>query len=177
MFERVLGSADFFKALNQYLTKNQFNNANADTLINEFVAVRNNKSLCGNLDARKIFDDFLKKEHYPVVRVWVRDNKYQFSSYSANPHSQNNWTIPLLAYNLRTRQESAGYLMEDWTVCPENFANVSDPYIFNHKSTSFVRIHYSPELWDQILKADTTKIDDSTLLGLITDAIEEEESG
>ncbi|KAI6189438.1 hypothetical protein M3Y97_00008500 [Aphelenchoides bicaudatus] len=64
MFERVLGSDNFFKALNRYLTKHQFSNAKADDLIDEFVAVID-KPLCGKMDARKIFDGFLKNSHYP----------------------------------------------------------------------------------------------------------------
>lgn len=68
MFERVLGSDRFFKALNSYLIKNQYGNAEADTLIDEFVAVID-KPLCGKMDARKIFDSFLKNTHYPVGKL------------------------------------------------------------------------------------------------------------
>lgn len=175
MFERVLGSTDFFTALNKYLTKNQFQNANPDTLIDEFVAVRKGKSLCGNFDPRQIFDDFLKNPHYPVVEVWIYNNTYHFSHYSSNPDTRSNWTIPLFAYNLRTKQETTGYLLRDGTVCPENWVNAADPYIFNHNSTSFIRVRYSSELWDQLLKLDTNTLGDSTLLGLLTDEIDNEE--
>ncbi|KAI6189437.1 Thyrotropin-releasing hormone-degrading ectoenzyme [Aphelenchoides bicaudatus] len=95
-----------------------------------------------------------------------------FSVYPSRTDSTANWTIPIFAYNLRTGEESVGYLLEDGKTCPENWVNASDSYIFNHKSSTFARVTYSETLWEQFLKMDTTKIDDTTLLGLITDAMD-----
>jgi aminopeptidase N len=164
MIERMLGTADFFSALTNYLKNNQFGNADDNALITEFENVKNNQNLCGNLEMRTVMADFLKNPHHPIVFVFIEDGYYKFYQ-DSDPISV--WTVPIFAYNLRTGEESIGYSLVNQSTCPEKWLKADDPYIFNYKSTSFARFRYNINVLNSIISSNLSNLDDSTLLGLI----------
>jgi aminopeptidase N len=170
MFERLLGSDDFFAALTNYLKNNKFGNADEISLISEFEKAKNNQNLCGNLEMRTIMTDFLRKPHHPVIFVSTVDGYYQFDQ----TQGDNVWTVPIFAYNLRTGEELVGYSLVNGSTCPDKWLKANDPYIFNYKSTTFARFRYDTNIINAILASNLGKLDDSTLLGLLLDEIEYE---
>lgn len=172
MFEGMLGTDQFFNTLTNYLNKNKYGNADENTLITEFGLAQNGKNICGTIDVQTIISDYLKNPGYPIIEVDISGGQYQFTQIASGWVSNSTWVIPIFAYNLRTQEKTVGYLTENQSICPDNWLSTTESYLFNYKAMTYARFRYSQTMWDRILKTDMKTIDDSTLFGLILDAID-----
>ncbi|KAI6185549.1 hypothetical protein M3Y98_00036100 [Aphelenchoides besseyi] len=89
------------------------------------------------------------------------------------------WNIPIFVFNINTNSSHPTYpffLQSDQSLCPNDpQLNSSQLLIFNHKSLTFARFRYSAAYWDRLLSSDLRNVDDQTLLGLVLDAMADED--
>ncbi|KAI6212951.1 hypothetical protein M3Y94_00090600 [Aphelenchoides besseyi] len=113
--ETVVGKETFYSALKLYLTKNQFMNANLDSLIWAFEKVMKNESLCGEITARSFLEDLLLRSGYPIVDVQLSSTGYSFKQ-RASDGSNRRWNVPLLIRELNGNKLIL-WLKKDGTIC------------------------------------------------------------
>jgi aminopeptidase N len=118
--------------------------------------------------------DFLTQLHYPIVSVDIQGDSYTLTQKSSSDNGTL-WRIPLFLWDVGAQQEIQGFLLPDGTTCPQASFSASSLLLFNHKSTTYARFRYSEAIWQQIMSIDLgTAIDQHTLLGVLLDAIDEE---
>ncbi|KAI6189439.1 Peptidase family M1 [Aphelenchoides bicaudatus] len=176
MFEATLGSDTFYNALNIYLTKNAWGNADQNNLIDAFEQALNKQNLCGSLDIRTVMNDFFLKPFYPIVTIALQNNKYVLSQQSSNASSSDTWNIPIFVWNPNSKKTNLIWLLSDNTVCTTNGFNL-DPsikYVFNYRGYSFARVRPPDDLLQNILNSDTSNIDPVTQFSIVLDRYDQE---
>ncbi|KAI6199084.1 Thyrotropin-releasing hormone-degrading ectoenzyme [Aphelenchoides besseyi] len=177
MFEKTVGSTSFFSSLTTYLNAHSFSNAVDSDLFEAFETTLN-KPLCGSLTITNVMTDFFRQLQYPVVNVDFDSKNYVLSQVSPNADTKH-WNIPIFVFNINTNSSHPTYpffLQSDQSLCPNDpQLNSSQLLIFNHKSLTFARFRYSAAYWDRLLSSDLRNVDDQTLLGLVLDAMADED--
>jgi aminopeptidase N len=141
--------------------------------------VTGNATLCTNVTIREFIIDLLYQPNYPVVAVAEIDQELVIIQHSSNHTSSTRWNIPLFIHNIHTNETHLYWLLKSGDLCPTRNApalNLRYNYIFNHQSISFVRINYSPKLFQRLLEEDLSKLDPASQLGLIQDTSAFEDS-
>lgn len=106
-------------------------------------------------------NDYLTQPNTPIVFIDMDKNgKFKFTQ------KENRRNVPLFL-----NEKQVLWLLKNGSVCSSESFNFDQQVlpIFNYKSYSFAALQYSLSYWNRLFKADLTKIDEVTLLGLVQD--------
>ncbi|KAI6185552.1 hypothetical protein M3Y98_00036400 [Aphelenchoides besseyi] len=169
--EAVVGKETFYSALKFYITKNQFRNANLNSLIWAFEKVIKNESLCDGITIRSFLEDLLLRSGYPIVDVQHSSNGYSFKQ-RASDGSNRRWNVPLLI------RKSSGnklvlWLKKDGSLCNKGIKQrlqADKTYVFNYMGRGFLRFNYDDEAREKLLDS-ISLMDQTTQYALIVDIL------
>ncbi|KAI6189462.1 hypothetical protein M3Y97_00011100 [Aphelenchoides bicaudatus] len=172
MFEFTFGQEVFRQALILFVETHKYSSVDEFDFIRAFEKVTGNATLCGNLTIREFMLDFIDQLYYPVVAVTEVNQQIKLSQYSSNHTQSTRWNIPLFIHNINLNETHLYWLLKNGELCSNNNAPALSSrynYIFNHNYVSFLRIHYSPKLHQNLMKEDLSKLDEVAQLGITQD--------
>ncbi|XP_073841450.1 putative aminopeptidase-2 [Musca autumnalis] len=167
MVHIVLGDENFFRAIQQFVNKYQYQNVEQHDLFREF----SQKALDGGngLNMETILDSWTLQSGYPVIKVWrnyengsleISQQRFMSEMNLTAEDVQKCWWIPL-SYISAKEFEFTNTTIKSWLECDElmnskplQLSNTrlesNDWIIFNIQITAFYRVMYDPKNWQLI---------------------------
>jgi len=181
MLHGYLGEKDFRKGLKDYLKRYSYKNATTEQLWESFEKI-------SGKPIKKIMDNWVKKEGYPLIKLEITNNKLQtlrisqkrfYSSAKSRAKSKDKtlWNIPVeFLTNIQTSKHPNILLNKksETLNLPENLKWVK----VNPKETGFYRVDYDIFLLEKLLEPiKEKKIEPIDRLGIIRDSFASSFSG
>ncbi|XP_061390811.1 LOW QUALITY PROTEIN: aminopeptidase N-like [Musca vetustissima] len=164
MVHLVLGNERFFRAIQQYLKINQYQNVEQNDLFREF----NHESKDIDLNMTTILKSWTLQTGYPVVKIWrnyengsIEISQQRFlTEFTANAEEQDKcWWMPL-SYTSASESDFTNVNITSWLECDDRMkskpirincdAESNEWLIFNLQVTAFYRVMYDPRNWQLI---------------------------
>ncbi|CAL7935733.1 unnamed protein product [Xylocopa violacea] len=164
MMEKIFGSDVFYKALQNYLKKRQYNVATPTDLFDAFKEEISNKEIANSI--HEIMNSWSAQPGYPVVNVVMRGNSLELKQERFFLNTQNAstyiWHIPITWTNLNN--PNFEYIIVSYWF-NESHSTVqlpsNDLYVINLQQSGFYRVNYDAQTWERIidfLKSDRYKL-------------------
>ncbi|KAI6185693.1 Aminopeptidase N-like isoform X2 [Aphelenchoides besseyi] len=172
--EEILGQSIFLHAISNYLTAHSFGTVTLKDLESSLQAVAPT-TLCSTLTLTQISHDYFTQLYYPVVTIDIENGFYVLKQHSIY-FSTARWNIPLFVQDVNSESSYTIYLLNNGEVCnPQGSSQLlaANPLIFNREGLSYTIVTYSNTAWKQLFELNFTKLDERTLLALLTDELDQ----
>ncbi|KAI6199083.1 hypothetical protein M3Y96_00588900 [Aphelenchoides besseyi] len=130
-------------------------------------------TLCSTLTLTQISHDYFTQVYYPIVTVDIENGFYALKQHSIYS-STDRWNIPLFVQDVNSGNTYTIYLLKNGEVCNPHGPNqlsATNPLIFNREGLSYTIVKYSDTAWNKLFELNFTKVDERTLLALMTDEL------
>ncbi|KAL5244502.1 hypothetical protein ACI65C_011912 [Semiaphis heraclei] len=163
MLQYAVTKDNFKRALNQYLTNNEFKAATPEELWSAFENVLYDAKfdLGENVTVTELMRSWTEQAGYPLVEIVKEKDTFvitqeRFLVHGLNDSTDDNiteWIIGL-TYSTQNRKDFNGVLPKTWL--KENKTILTDRdgtgwYIFNLQSIGFFRVNYEEENWNALI--------------------------
>ncbi|KAI6185551.1 putative aminopeptidase-2 [Aphelenchoides besseyi] len=170
--EGILGQSTFLAAMRSYINAHKFGTVTLKDLENSLQAVAP-ATLCSTLTLTQISHDYFTQVYYPIVTVDIENGFYALKQHSIYS-STDRWNIPLFVQDVNSGNTYTIYLLKNGEVCNPHGPNqlsATNPLIFNREGLSYTIVTYSDTAWNKLFELNFTKVDERTLLALMTDEL------
>ncbi|KAI6237881.1 Aminopeptidase [Aphelenchoides besseyi] len=172
--EQILGQSVFLQALTNYLTAHSFGTVTLEDLESSLQSVAPT-TLCSTLTLTQISHDYFTQLYYPIVTVDIVNGFYVLQQHTIYL-STDKWNIPLFVQDVTRGSSYTIYLLKSGEICnPQGPSQLSatNPLIFNREGLSYTIVTYSDIAWNKLFELNFTKVNERTLLALLTDELDQ----
>ncbi|XP_076764228.1 putative aminopeptidase-2 [Xylocopa sonorina] len=154
MMKKVYGSDVFYKALQNYLKKRQYDVAEPTDLFDAFKEQISNEQLRNSV--HEIMDSWTVQPGYPVVNVAIRGNSLELSQKRFLLNSQDRstciWHIPITWTNLNN-PNFENITVNYWFNKSRSTVQLPSDhlYLINLQQSGFYRVNYDTQTWERII--------------------------
>ncbi|KAI6237696.1 putative aminopeptidase-2 [Aphelenchoides besseyi] len=172
--EGILGRSRFMQGIISYLNAHKFGTVTLEDLESSLQSVAPT-TLCSTLTLTQISHDYFTQLYYPIVTVDIVNGFYVLQQHTIYS-STDKWNIPLFVQDVTSGKSYTIYLLKNGEICnPQGPSQLSatNPLIFNREGLSYTIVTYSDTAWKKLFDLNFTKVDERTLLALLTDELDQ----